>query len=144
MPYDSKKVIDMHCHVGLLGDKFPQWGKFSDWYCEQLVFKTFLLFSGLKENEVSDIKLREKTEEEITNSTLNHIICLALDPVYDDQGNRREDLSHMWVDNDYILDLRDRIGDKVMLGASVHPFDKNFEHRVKKYVDKGAAVGSTV
>lgn len=135
-----EKLIDMHCHVGLLGDKHPQWGKFSDWYRKQLVFKIFLLFTGVKENEVSDEKIREKTEKEISESQMDHIVCLALDPVYDEQGNRRQDLSHMWVDNDYVLDLRNQLGNKVMLGASIHPYDPKFKERVKKYVDKGAVL----
>jgi hypothetical protein len=46
----------------------------------------------------------------------------------------------MWVDNDYILDLRQSLGEKVLLGASAHPYDPDFKNRVKKYVDQGAVL----
>lgn len=134
------KSIDMHCHVGLLGDQYPNWGKISDWYRQQLVYKIFLLYARLGEDEVSDAKLRQAAEDVIGSSKLDHVVCLALDPVYDTQGNRREERSNMWVDNDYILDLRQSLGDKVLLGASVHPHDPDFKNRVKKYVDSGAVL----
>lgn len=134
----TAKVIDMHCHVGLLGDEFPHWGKMSDWYTRQLVFKVFLLFGRVDPDEVSDRTLREGTEKAISETTLDHVVCLALDPVYDNNGERREDLSHLWVDNDYVLDLQRTIGDKVLFGASVHPYDTQFKERVRLYIDKGA------
>jgi hypothetical protein len=60
--------------------------------------------------------------------------------VYDAQGQRHEERCNVWVDNDYVLDLRQEIGDKVLLGASVHPFDSDFQNRVRKYVDRGAVL----
>lgn len=140
MPKKNAKAIDMHCHVGLLGDAYPQWGRLSDAYRTQLVYKIFLLYAGLKEEEVSDRRLRERTEQVITESALHQVVCLALDPVYDDSGTRREERSHFWVDNDYIVDLRRTIGEKVLLGASVHPYDRNFRERVMQYVDAGAVL----
>jgi hypothetical protein len=46
----------------------------------------------------------------------------------------------MWVDNSYILDLRQSLGEKVLLGASVHPYDREFESRVTKTVEEGAVL----
>ncbi len=137
---NSKKVVDMHCHVGLLGDEHPQWGRMSEWYTQQVVYQVFLHYGHLDADDVSDRTLREATEKAIGESKLDHVVCLALDPVYDRQGQRREDLSHMWVDNEYVLDLRSTLGEKVLLGASVHPYDPNFQNRVREYVDKGAVL----
>ena len=92
----------------------------------------------------SDRTLRDATEKAIDGSKLDHVVCLALDPVYDPKGQRREDLSHMWVDNDYILDLQHSLGEKVLLGASAHPYDPNFKNRVKKYIDRGAVLRSII
>jgi predicted TIM-barrel fold metal-dependent hydrolase len=134
------KLIDMHFHVGLLGDRYPNWGRISDWYRQQLLYRVFLLYARLRPDQVSDRSLREAVERTIANSCLDHVVCLALDPVYDRQGQRRENLSHLWVDNDYVLDLRRGIGEKVLLGASVHPYDPEFEIRVQKYVEQGAVL----
>jgi len=70
------------------------------------------------------------------------VVCLALDPIYDpDTGERREDLSHVWVDNEYISDsLKSELPDKILLGASVHPYDPKFEERVTRCVDDGAVL----
>jgi hypothetical protein len=132
--------IDVHCHVGLLGDMYPHWGRMSDWFRQQTVYKVFLFYGRIREEDVSDHTLRAATEKTIRESALDQVVCLALDPVYDNSGKRREDLSHMWIDNDYILDLRKSLGDKILLGASIHPFDPDFRTRVKKYIDKGAVL----
>jgi hypothetical protein len=137
---DSGKVIDVHCHVGLLGDEHPQWGQMSEWYQRQIVYKAFLVYGRLDPDDVSDRTLREATEQAIGDSNIDHVVCLALDPVYDQSGQRREDLSHMWIDSEYILDLQKSLGDKVLLGASAHPYDPAFRTRVREYIDKGAVL----
>jgi uncharacterized protein len=139
-PVDPARVTDVHCHVGLLGDAHPQWGRMSSWYRSQPVFKAMLLYARLDAGQVSDAALRAGTEDTIRTSRLGHVVCLAIDPVYDLDGRRREDLSHFWVDNDYILDLQRTLGEKVLLGASVHPYDPAFRERVLHYVDKGAVL----
>ncbi len=137
---DSEKVVDVHCHVGLLGDQYPELGKMSESYTQQLVYHVFLLFVGLDKDDVSDRTLREATERTICESKVDHVVCLALDPVYDPGGVKREHLSDMWVSNEYILELQQSIGDKVLFGASVHPYDPRFEARVDECVEKGAVL----
>ena len=136
----SKKVVDVHCHVGLLGNEHPYWGKMSEEFMSRLEYRVFLMYGRMDPDDVSDRTLRQATEKAIGESSVDHAVCLALDPVYDQGGHRREDLSHMWVDNDYILDLRQSIGEKVLLGASVHPYDADFQSRVSKYVDQDAVL----
>lgn len=137
---DSKKVIDVHCHVGLLGDQYPKLGKMSEAYTRRTVYRIFLIYVGLDKDDVSDRTLREATERTICESRVDHVVCLALDPVYDPGGDKRKDLSEMWVSNEYILELQQSIGDKVLFGASVHPYDPKFEARVDKCVEQGAVL----
>lgn len=137
---DPARVTDVHCHVGLLGEARPEWGRMSGWYRRQPVFRAMMLYGRLDPAEVSDATLRACTEEAIRTTCLGHVVCLAIDPVYDLEGRRREDRSHFWVDNEYILDLRQTLGDKVLLGASVHPYDPAFGERVRHYVDEGAVL----
>jgi predicted TIM-barrel fold metal-dependent hydrolase len=112
----------------------------SEWYTRQTVFRVFLIYVGLDQDEVSDRTLREATERTICESKLDHVVCLALDPVYDPGGVKQAHLSEMWVSNEYILELQRSIGDKVLFGASVHPYDPNFEARVDECVEKGAVL----
>jgi predicted TIM-barrel fold metal-dependent hydrolase len=136
----NPKVIDIHLHVGLLGDRWKEWGCMSPEYRKKTVYEVFLFFSGVNPNQVSDTLLREKTLKTIATSHLDKVVCLALDPVYSPSGVRQEENSYIWVDNDYVLDLRKELPEKILLGASVHPYDPNFEDRVKKYVDAGAVL----
>ena len=137
----KQEVIDIHMHVGLKGDKWKELGHFSESYQKELVFKIFLLYARLKEHEVTDERLKEKTLEMIEHSGLDKVVCLALDHVFDLQGRPKPELSHMWVSNKYIVDeLRKDLSDKVLFGASVHPYDNNFLKRVKKCVDEKAVL----
>jgi len=140
MSPNSLPVVDMHCHVGLVGDRWPQWGVMSDEYRRELAFKIFLLYARVAEDQVSDQGLRAKVIEAIAGSGLDKVVCLALDPVYTESGRRKESASHFWVDNDYILELQKDLPGRILLGASVHPYDQEFESRVRKYVDKGTVL----
>ncbi len=133
-------IVDAHAHVGLLGDRWPQWGRLSPWYRQQVVYRIFLLYSRIAEDRVCDRALRDATIETIARSMVDKIVCLALDPVYDEHGARREDRSHIWADNDYVLDLRRELPDKILFGASVHPYDCLFRERLRQYADAGAVL----
>lgn len=137
----NSNVIDVHMHVGLLGDKWPNLGHFLPSYRKDLVYKIFLLYVRIKEDQVTDQFLFEKTIEAIATSDMDKVVCLALDHVYDEKGTPRPELSNMWVDNDYIVHhLMTELPDKILLGASVHPYDPKFAERVYKYADKGAVL----
>ena len=41
------KVIDVHVHVGLVGDRWPRWGRMSEWYRRQITYRVFLLFARI-------------------------------------------------------------------------------------------------
>jgi predicted TIM-barrel fold metal-dependent hydrolase len=140
MENNGGEIIDMHLHVGLVGNEWGHWGFMSEDYRRGLVYKTFLLYARIDEDRVCDRLLREKTLEVIATSGLDKVVCLALDPVYDKNGVRREGLSHFWVDNDYVLNLKKDLGNRILLGASVHPYDPHFEDRVRHYVEKGAVL----
>ena len=134
------KLIDVHVHVGLMGNRWPELGGFSEWYRQQLTFKIFLLFAGIEPDKVSDTSLHETVLKTIKSSGMEKVVCLALDPVYDFTGERCESASNVWVDNEYIVQKLQPESDKILLGASVHPYDPEFESRVNKYITKGAVL----
>ncbi len=140
MSPNTLPIVDMHCHVGLIGDQWPRLGGMSREYRRELTYKIFLLYARISEDEACDQKLRDKAIKTVDSSGLDRVVCLALDPVYSTTGTRNEAASHLWVDNKYILELQEALPKKILLGASVHPYDDNFENRVKKYVGKGAVL----
>jgi predicted TIM-barrel fold metal-dependent hydrolase len=140
MKAKNPQLTDAHVHVGVLGNKWPQYGHLSEWYRQQITYKIFLLYAGIEEDKVSDTLLLDKTLKTINNSMMDKVVCLALDPVYTSDGKRSPEASNVWVDNEYIIkEVRPR-SSKVLLGASVHPYDPDFNTRVKKYVDEGAVL----
>lgn len=132
----------MHVHVGLAGDEWPDMGGFSTHYRQSTIFRIFRAYARLSEDDVKDSIMFDKTIEVISGSKIGKIVCLALDPIYDSKtGTRRAELSHMWVDNSYIVDkLRPKLPDRILFGCSVHPYDPNFEERVKDCVANGAVL----
>jgi hypothetical protein len=100
----------------------------------------FLAYARIDPRRVCDRALREATERVLAETRVDHVVCLALDQVHDTAGNPRPERSTMWVANEYVLDLRRSVGDKVLLGASVHPYAPDFGDRVKALVDQGAVL----
>lgn len=135
-------TIDMHCHVGVVGDKHPEWGRLAPAFQKELRFKLFLLYAKTAGKPVCDDTLIEHTFKLLAETRLEHVVCLAQDPVFDRAGTEKKDCSPMWTANDYVLWLREQpeTAGKVLFGASVHPYDPAFRDRVKHYVDQGAVL----
>jgi hypothetical protein len=140
MSNPTPKLIDVHVHVGLLGNRWPQWGRLSEWFRQQTTYKIFLLFAGIKTDQASDTTLHEAVVKTINNSSMDNVVCLALDPVYDNSGKRCEGASNFWIDNEYIIQRLQKDASKVLFGASVHPYDPNFKNRVNHCIEHGAVL----
>ena len=138
---NGQLVVDMHVHVGLVGDGTPRLGAMSLRMQRHPAFAIFLAFAGLRREELSDRTLREATERALASCPgVDRVVCLALDPVYAATGERNEEASHLWVDNAYVLALRDALPGRVLFGASVHPYDPAFARRVRECVEDGAVL----
>jgi hypothetical protein len=133
----------MHVHVGVLGDDpaYAPYGAISPWMRGQPVYRVMLLYARIDPQLASDAVLEEAVIRTIERSGLDQVVCLALDPVYDTHGQRRPDRSNMWVANEYITQvLRPKAKNKILLGASVHPYDPTFTTRVAECVKEGAVL----
>ena len=134
------KIIDAHCHVGLLGDTWPHWGALSKQFLKSPAFPVFALYGRVPRAKVSDRVLREKAEQLLSQTELDHVVCLALDYTRDEQGRPDPARTGMYVSNEYVLELRRSVGERVLLGTSVHPYAERFEDEVKHWVDQGAVL----
>jgi hypothetical protein len=149
-PDDAGPLVDVHVHAGVLGDDDPTSGAMSRWMRQQIPFQIFLLYNGIEPHDVTDRLLRQRLLQVIRESMLDQVVCLALDPVYTPDGVRQPELSNMWVDNRYVVGLAAEFHGslppaeqghrKILLGASVHPYDKRFEERVAECVEWGAVL----
>lgn len=135
--------IDMHVHVGVLGDLpgYERYGHISLWMRKQLTYRIMLLYAGVPMGQASDRSLEDAVIKTVTESGMDRVVCLALDPVYEPDGTRREEFANMWVANEFIIErLIPRGNGKILLGASVHPYDKRFDQRLQTCITSGAVL----
>jgi hypothetical protein len=140
-PTGLPRRVDVHVHVGVLGDDpaYKAYGAISKWMRNQPVYQIMLLYARVEPEEASDRKFEEAVLRTVTRSSMDQVVCLALDPVFDSKGERRPERSNMWVANEYVTHLQ-KSTPKILFGASVHPYDPAFTTRVKQYVDQGAVL----
>lgn len=137
-------LIDMHVHVGVPGDgQFAGLARFRADYMEEFVFQVFLLYAGVKKQDVTDSHLFEVIVEKIRQSKMPKVVCLALDHYFDPvSGAPDPGQSLMWVSNQFVVEhLRPALPDRILFGASVNPNDRaNFESRVQWCVEHDAVL----
>jgi len=143
------RTVDVHFHVGLRGDKYPDWGHISERMRRKRPdYDIFLLFGEIQRGKDTDDEIIESTLAVIQETEVDHVVCLALDHVYGEDGTPLKEKSDFWVADDFVLHLRDeaerRYGDavkqKILYGASVHPFAADFEQRVERCINDGAVL----
>lgn len=139
---NGNNTVDIHVHAGIVGDdEFKGLGRLSENYRNTPTFKIFQKFARL--NVITDKSLHENLLKTISTSGLYGVVCLALDHVFDSNGAPAPAKSDVWVSNEYILKLQNNQRSefpKIYFGCSVHPYDVNFERRVKECVDKNAVL----
>jgi hypothetical protein len=130
----------MHMHVAQLGTPGSPTGFMSKAMQDSIPFKIFLLYARIPANQANDARLRQGAIDVIKSSGVDRVVCLALDAVYDDGGNQRLDRSTLFVPNDFVFGLQADLPDRILVGASVHPYDPKFKQRVTDVVTRGAAL----
>jgi predicted TIM-barrel fold metal-dependent hydrolase len=68
---------------------------------------------------------------------LDAAVVLAFDAVYTDDGQRDEARTHLYVSNDYVIDLARRHS-QVLFACSVHPYRKDAVAEIERCVAAGA------
>lgn len=159
------KRVDSHVHVAVLGLGQPalpsleaptfmepqsERGAMSWRMRESAAFKVFLFYNRVDPDRVSDTLLRERIKQTIRESSLDYVVCLALDAVHLPDGERRADLSSMWVANEFVVELAQEMDHElspeergkrgILFGASVHPYARNFRDRVAWCVDNSTVL----
>lgn len=140
---DAPRRVDSHVHVGLRGDQHPGWGHISDrMRAARPMYDIFLLYADVKRDDDIDQTFMRRTLELIDGCSLEQVVCLALDHVWDKNGQPLASPKHtdFWVSNDYVFDIQRQRPDKVLVGASVHPYRPDFKAAVADCVTKGAVL----
>jgi len=143
------EVIDIHVHVG--GPEDPETGCYwSREFTSTLAYAFMMLNYVILDPRILKAVLRGLTVKQIERFALRQIkgskkvrraVVLALDAVYDKDGNRRKDLSHLIVPNSYVARLAAE-NDRVLFGASIHPYRRREEidRELEFCIDNGAVL----
>jgi uncharacterized protein len=132
-------IVDCHVHAVT---RLPGHGYLSDYLLSRWNVRCmrWLLRITSKDPEIFERQAETRLLETIEGTeTLEAAVVLALDAVYDREGNRDEANTHFVVTNDYVADLARR-HPKVLFGASVHPFRKDAVAELERCVQRGAVL----
>jgi predicted TIM-barrel fold metal-dependent hydrolase len=84
--------------------------------------------------------LEAKLQETIRETPkLDAVVVLAFDAVHDDDGRRDPVNTHLYVTNDYAIELAARYP-RMLFGASVHPYRKDAVEELERCVKAGAVL----
>lgn len=132
-------IIDLHVHVSAL---VRSHGKMSRHLLDTLPFRFMQWRLGVEgeddhaERAIAD-KLRRTIDE---TAKLDAAVILAFDAVHDDAGRLDEANTHLYVTNDYVIDLCRRNPDKMLFGASVHPYRRDAVAEIERCARAGAVL----
>src|ERR1700722_18192945 len=136
--YGQIMILDCHVHVSAFD---PSHGSMSKKMLDSLPFTFMRWHFGLKGSD-------QETERQIENLMVSSIngakeldaaVVLAFDAVYDLDGNIDLPNTHLYVTNDYVIELASR-HPKILFAASVHPYRKDAVAELERCVAAGAVM----
>jgi predicted TIM-barrel fold metal-dependent hydrolase len=132
-------VID--CHVHLAATVMPR-GRMSQKLLGSLPFKFMRWRLGLDPaGEAFDSELVTLVDRLIQETpTLHAAVMLAFDGVYDRQGRRDDDNTHLYVSNDYVAQIVREHSTRMLFGASIHPYRTDAVAELERCAANGAAL----
>jgi predicted TIM-barrel fold metal-dependent hydrolase len=129
--------IDCHVHVSALT---PGHGSMSKKLRESLAFRFMQWRLGIgNEDAEAERQIEAKLAETVSRCSLDAAVILAFDAVYGRDGVRDDRNTHLYVTNEYAMELCKR-HKKMLFGASVHPYRKDAIAELEKCVKGGAVL----
>jgi predicted TIM-barrel fold metal-dependent hydrolase len=131
-------LLDCHVHVSACT---PGHGSMSDRLLGSLPFRLMRWKFGIEGNdEAAERQLETLLADTIAGAVeLDAAVVLAFDAVHDGDGRLDQANTHLYVTNDYVIELTKR-HPKMLFGASVHPYRKDAVAEVERCVKAGAVL----
>jgi predicted TIM-barrel fold metal-dependent hydrolase len=131
-------ILDCHVHVSAFD---PNHGSMSTKILGSLPFAFMRWHFGLKGSNAETERQLEKLLVETIDGAreLDGAVVLAFDAVHDREGKIDLPSTHLYVTNDYVIELASRYP-KVLFGASVHPYRKDAVAELERCITAGAVL----
>jgi mannonate dehydratase len=135
----NQPIIDVHVHFGAPSDTKSgcYWSEEFESTLAYLMMKliTKNLFRKMTLKRVQKHLLRAINGAK----NVDKVVLLALDEVYDTDGNRHRNRTHLYVPNSYIVELK-KENERILFGCSVHPFRPDWEEELDYCLENGAVL----
>jgi predicted TIM-barrel fold metal-dependent hydrolase len=133
------EVIDIHLHFGAPeGEGSPCY--WSTEFTHSMAYLAMLVVTGSLFKKVNIHRIKEKLLKVINSSQkVDKVVLLAMDEVYDNQGNAHRGETHLFVPNYYLANLAFE-NERVLFGASVHPYRDDWESEMEFCLSNGAVL----
>ncbi len=130
------KIIDIHVHFGAPYD--PASGCYwSETFEKTAAYWFMKLMSGSLFKKLTIAHIEKKLLEIINDSKqVDKCVLLAMDKVYDENGNAKDNETHLYVPNTYIKTMSEN-NTRVLFGASVHPYRTNWKDELEYCILNG-------
>ncbi len=136
-----KNLIDVHVHFGSPDgpEGFCYWSKSFE---ESVAFLAMKIVTGSLFKKAGFNEVRKHIFKTIDRSKYtDKIVLLALDQVYDANGNPDRRKTNLFTSNECIVKLKseffEKFGeDRILLGMSINPNRKDWKDELDKYADK--------
>ena len=121
--YSHRLIIDCHVHISALT---PGHGTMSQKLLNSIPFRFMQRRLNLPGQDAATERALEAKLKETIDATekLDAVAVLAFDAVHDEAGRMDLANTHLYVTNDYVIELAQR-HPKMLFGASVHPYRKD-------------------
>ncbi|HET6246468.1 MAG TPA: amidohydrolase family protein [Tepidisphaeraceae bacterium] len=131
-------ILDLHVHISATT---PGRGKMSPRLLKSIPFRFMRWKFGIKGTDPSsDRAIEAKLADTISGATkLDAAVVLAFDAVHDGEGNLDDANTHLYVTNDYVIELAAR-HKNMLFGCSVHPYRKDAVAEIERCVKAGAVL----
>jgi uncharacterized protein len=131
-------IIDCHVHLAAMT---PTHGCTSDRLEKTIPFRFMRRRLGMVGNDqLTERQFESKLAETLSGTPeIDAAVILAFDGVYTDDGILDPTRTHFHVTNDYVIEVCQR-HNKMLFGASVHPFRKDAIKELERCVAAGAVL----
>lgn len=131
-------ILDMHVHICATT---PGHGSMSDRLFNSAIFRFMRWRFDIHErSEAAERKLEQRLADTIRGAArLDAAVVLAFDAVHDRDGRKDEANTHLYVTNDYVIELARRHSN-MLLGCSVHPYRKDAVKELERCIAAGAVL----
>jgi predicted TIM-barrel fold metal-dependent hydrolase len=131
-------VIDCHLHISACT---PGHGSMSPRLLNSIPFRFMRWKFGLEGQDESTERALERRVVQTLDETpqIDAAVVLAFDAVYTVEGVRDERNTHLYVTNDYAIELAARHR-KLLFGASVHPYRTDAVREIERCAAAGAVL----